>query len=693
MPDTALIRSEESFAERPMARVTRGVFDLLGGVRPVRGRLFEAPEGEPGAEDRALIREDLWREWFHGDPAVVGSYINVNDRRVLVVGVLPEHFRFPTWNTAIWLPVDFSSSSATQSARVIVRFAPGVPSQDALRLATDAARSADSTAAHLFAVRRPLTGLVVDPYYQRAVPVLSGAAILVFLALIANVCSLLMSRLTERRREFAMCAALGAAPEHLARQVVIETAVMAALGVAGGVGLAWCFIITARSFLPEAFLLRTLNPLQLDWRTLVMAVSSGALAMLLTAWLPAWSAGRVEIDETLRVSRGGTEGPRARTFARLLLVGEIAFACVLLFTASVLIRSFVKLASADRGLDPDRIVTATMTLPRMRLPDKAARENAAKQIEAAVRPLPGVRELAWTFGLPPDTASISFGDWHPDTPAARSVNLTLDRYNVGPDFFDLYGIPLLRGRIFEPQDDDGATIVGARLARIFWGDLDPLGRTFYFENETFHVIGVAGDIHFPAVDQRLDRPQMYQPFRGVTSYAMLSVRCAPCPAPAMIRYQVSKGSPFVQVVKVRPLAAAYLEQLSQPRAAAALATTFGVVSGLSAAAGLFSVFTLAVARRMKELGIRAAIGASPGRLRRLVLKDGAYVALAGLALGGLGAVLAARVIQSLQYNITGADPISLAFVLVSILLVVIAATWRPAQRAARVDPALLLREQ
>jgi hypothetical protein len=334
-----------------------------------------------------------------------------------------------------------------------------------------------------------------------------------------------------------------------------------------------------------------------------------------------------------------------------------------------------------------------MTLPRSKLPDRAARQNAAKQIEAAVRPLPGVRELAWTYGMPPDGGSLSWGNWHSDAPGAPSVNLTLDRYNVGPDFFDLYGIPLLRGRTFQPQDDDGATIVGERLARALWRDIDPLGHSFQFEAETFHVIGVARDIHFPAVDQRLDRPQMYQQYKGVSAYTMLSVRCSPCPAPAMIRYQVSKGSPFVQVVKVRPLAAAYLEQLSQPRAAAALATTFGVVSGVSAAAGLFSVFTLAVARRKKELGIRAAIGASPGRLRRLVLKDGAYVGLAGLALGGLGAVLAARVIRSLEYNITGADPVSLAFVLFSILVVVIAAMWRPAQRAARVDPALLLREQ
>lgn len=698
MPGTALIEFDGTVVTRGIATVTPGLFELLGGIRPVRGRLFDSSEGRPGSNDRVLLSEDVWRALFNADPSLVGRRVTIDGESLLVVGILPSDFRFPKWDTVIWKPVDhaaFPSLRPNEYPMAYVRFSANVPRADALRLITDAARAADATNAKLRPWVRPLAGQVLDPYYQRAVPLLAGGVILVFLVLCANVSSLLLARLTERRREFSMRSALGASRGRVIRQALAESSVIGALGVVFGIALSWALVSVARAFLPEAFLLRTLNPLNIDLRALGIASLSGIVATLAAGLLPAWIGTRADPLHSLRVSeRGGTETRGAQAITRGLLVVEIALACTLLVGATLLVRSFINLAGAERGLETRDVITANVSLPRDAFPDQRSRESMARLLEEEIRQLPGVQQVAWSYGLPPGGGRISWGNWKSDAPGAPVVDMTVEGYNVGPEFFALYGIPLLRGRTFQASDTRQQVLVGERLARALWPDLDPVGRTFSFIKEQFHVIGVVREIHHPSLDPHVDRPEFYAPFAGVGDYPAMNVRCRiTCPAAAVVRQRLVAAHPAVQVFDVNPLEDVYFEQLAQPRAAAALGFAFAGIAVLAAAAGLFSVLSYAVGRRKREFGIRTALGASPLQIQRLVLRDGLVVALTGVAIGSIAAWSLARAMASLQYGVTIDDPSTWAFVLGLLGLTTVAASWRPARDAMRVDPVLLLKDE
>ncbi len=697
VPDTALIDVDGGIVERGIARITPGLFDLLGGVRPIRGRLFDASEVRAGINDRVVISEDVWRTLYQADPAILGRPLLIDGERLVVIGVLPADFRFPSWDTVIWRAVDFRAlpgSLANQLPRAYVRFTADVPRADAARMATDAARAADGRNAELWLRVQPLAGLVLDSYYQRAVPLLAGGVVLVFLVLCANVSSLLLARFTARQREFSMRSALGASRGRLIRQAFVESSVLGVVSVAAGIGVAWMLVSLSRAFLPEAFLLRTLNPLNIDARALAVTSASGLVAIVAAGLLPAWIGTRADAQASLRITeRSGTETRGARAVTRTLLVGEIALACTLLVAATLLVRSFVNLAKAERGLDVDGVLLATLSLPPPALPDRSSRAIAARTIEEQVRQLPGVQRVAWTYGLPPRGA-ISFGDWRSDAPGNPVVDMQVDRYSVGREFFDVFGIPLLSGRTFDASDGDGAVIVGERLARTLWPGLDPIGRTFTFIKERFHVVGVAREIHHPSLDVRLDRPEFYEPFAGVGSYAMMSIKCgAGCANAAAIRQRIVSAHPAVRVHDVDALEDVYFEQLARPRAAAALGFAFAAIALLAAAGGLFSVLSYAVGRRKREFGIRTALGASPSQIRRVVLRDGFGVAVIGVGIGSVAAWLLARALVSMQYGVTIADPLVWGLVLAVLAAATALASWRPARQAMRADPVLLLREE
>ncbi|HEV3486555.1 MAG TPA: FtsX-like permease family protein, partial [Vicinamibacterales bacterium] len=630
------------------------------------------------------------------DPAILGRRVRVDGEPVTVIGILSSDFRFPAWNTVIWRPIDFDApppARVNDLAVAYVRFAASLPRSESLRLATDAARHADPATAQLRAWARPLAGMELNDYGRRAVPLLAAGVVLVFLVLCANVASLLLARLTSRQREFSMCSALGASRGRLMRQAFAESVIIGCSGAVAGITLASALVALARAFLPEAFLVRSLNPLNLDLRAVIVTAAAGVTATLAAGLWPAWIGTRADAGAALRVvDRGGTESRGARALTRALLVAEMALACTLLVGAALLVRSFVNLARAERGLDVAGLIAATISLPRTSFPDAPARMSVAEQMEAAVRGLPGVERVARSYGLPPAGGGLAFGEWQADVPGSRPVNMEVESYSVGPEFFSLYGIPLLRGRTFGRADPDNQVVVGERFARALWGDADPLGGTFSRGRERFTVVGLVREIHHPSLDARLDRPEFYQPFGGVGNYAMMSIRCAQsCPDVARLRRQLTASHPAVQVVEVRPLEDVYFEQLARPRATAALAFAFAAIAILAAAGGLFSVLTFAVGQRRREFGIRTALGASPVQIRRLVIRDGLLVAVAGVALGSAAAWGVGRALSSMQYGVTMSDPLSWLVVLVVLGATTAAASWRPAREASRVDPVLLLR--
>jgi predicted permease len=441
-------------------------------------------------------------------------------------------------------------------------------------------------------------------------------------------------------------------------------------------------------------LLQTLNPLNLDARALAATSVAGVMATLASGLLPAWLGTRVDAGESLRVvDRSGTEARGARALTRGLLVVEVAFACTLLVGATLLTRSFVNLARAERGLVTSGVTTLWLSLGAVSK-DPAARLAVTRTLEEELRRLPGVRQLAWSYGLPPGGGMTSFGDWISDAPGVPSLNLVLDRYVVSPEFFALYEIPIIKGRTFTAADTSADVIVSERLARTLWPDADPVGRTFRFMKESFLVIGVAREIHLPAIDTRLDRPEFYHPYTTAYATPMVSVRCDPaCPEAAVIRHRLASTHPTVRVQAAKLAEADYARQLARPRASAALAATFAGIAVIAAAGGLFSVLSYTVSRRRREFGIRAALGASRGRIRRVVLRDAVIITGAGLALGTVCGAWLAQALGSLQYGITPHDPVTWSTVLVLLALTTLAASWVPASAAARLDPLALLREE
>jgi predicted permease len=697
VPQTALIEISDIVAARGLARVTPGIFDLLGGVRPLRGRLFDATDGRAGTNDRVLLSEDVWRTLYHSDASIIGQRVVIDRETLLVVGILPREFRFPRWDTVIWRAMDFAAP-ATQISNfpiAYVRFASAVPREEALRMATDAARGADARNAKLLPKVRPLAGEVLDRYYQRALPLLAGGVLLVFLVLCANVSSLMLARLTERGREFSMRSALGASRGRVVRQAFVETVVMSAVGLVAGTAAAWALVSMARVFLPESLLLRTLNPLNLDMRSLGIASLAGVTALLSAGTLPAWIGTRANPIHSLHLlERSGTETRSTRTLTRSLLVAEISLACTLLVGATLLVRSFINLSKVDRGLKSEGVMTAWISLDRPMSRDPAARLLILRSVEEHVRQLPGIDKLAWSIGKPPSGGFIHSGDWKSDLPEAQPVDMHVEGYSVSPDFFALYQIPLLDGRTFQASDTKQDVLVGERLARTLWPGMNPVGHNFTFENQLFNVIGVVTEIRHPSLDPHVDMPEFYTKLSGDEELGSLSIRCrSTCPDVALLRREVRNAHPDVRVLEANVLDEVYFEQLAQPRAAAVFGFTFATVAVLAAAAGLFSVLTYSVGRRKREYGIRSALGASAGQIRRLVLEDSVVVAVCGLTLGTSAAWLLARTLESFQFGVSVNDPFSWLFVVAVIGVVTLAASWRPAELAVRADPVVLLKDE
>jgi hypothetical protein len=288
----------------------------------------------------------------------------------------------------------------------------------------------------------------------------------------------------------------------------------------------------------------------------------------------------------------------------------------------------------------------------------------------------------------------SFGDWTSDLPGALAVNLEIERYVVTPELFALYQIPIVRGRGFTSSDTFNNVIVSQALAARLWGDADPVGHSFRFIQETFHVVGVAREIHFPSLDPRADAPEFYHPYTEVSFTPMVSLRCEPgCPDTAVIRHRLASSHPAVRVQAAGTVDSKYVAELARPRAAAVVALTFAVFALTATAAGLFSVLSYAVTRRRREFGIRTALGATPGRVRQVVLRDGVIVATAGLGLGTLFAITLSGGLRSLQYGVTSSDPLSWSIVLAVVAVTTLAASWLPARNAAKLDPVMLLREE
>lgn len=487
-----------------------------------------------------------------------------------------------------------------------------------------------------------------------------------------------------------MSVALGASSGRLARQALVESLLLGAVGVAAGLTVAWALVRTAQVLLPQAFVRASLNTIDLDLRALGAAAVVGLAATLLAGLVPVWLAGRVagQSADALVKERSATGTRAARATSRVLLVTEVALACVLLAGASVLVRSFANVAGIDRGFDPTGLVTLTFSFDESGLTGREPRLAAAEEARRAIQALPGVTDTAWSAGQ-----GIGFGPWTSDVPGSQPQRFEVQGTAVSPQYFGLHDITFQNGRAFDGRDGAHAAVVGDTIARRLWGDDVPLGRFIEWAGERHLIVGVVSEPRQSVVDSDLEYADLYVPFSGPGPYPTLSLRCADaCPSEGLFR-QVAGGLGSIGLWQVNYLDEELARDLEQPRAAAALVATFALVALLAAAGGLFGVISYSVLERRREFGIRSALGAAPGDISRVVYREGVLVGLIGLVTGGALAAAASSTLASLSYEASLADPTGLLVVGLTIALTIVAALWRPARTAARTDPAMLLREE
>ena len=698
-----------------------GNFFSVMGVEPRLGRGFAAGKPfEPGAPE-VVISHRLWSSRYGGDAAIVGKPVHLDGNPYEVAGVMPPGFQFPG-ETDVWQRLEWNLATHTRFAHFMAavgRLRPGVTVEQArAELAALAARLAAEHAESNqdWGVRaEPLQADVVGSYGP-ALLVLTGAVGLLLLLACANVANLLLAQASAREREVAIRAALGASRGRLLTQFLAESLLLALGGAALGLGLAWAglrLLVASR-----AVELPRLAELTVDGRLVAFGLGAALLTVLLFGLAPAlqWAGGDLQapLKEGGRGAGAGRSGRRTRS---VLVVAEMALAVVLLVGAGLLARSFLRLLQEDPGFQPERVVTVDVQLPESLYGEWGRVGRFYDELVGRLAAHPALESAGATGFLPLDPGwRIPYGlpGRAPLSGAAGGVEPEAQYVTVSAGYFETLGVPLLAGRTFDRRDAAGSrqvVMVNQELARRIAADTggrDPVGRVLLSrtggigplgrplsEQAEYEVIGVVGDVKNAAlgdapepavyfVQSQFPYRNMNLAVRGRGSVAQLA---------AVVRAEVRRLDPSLALSEARPLAAVLDDATAQSRFLLGLMGGFALLALVLAAVGIYGVLSYAVSRRRQEMGIRQALGASPGRVRRLVVAEGMLLAVAGLALGALAAAGLGRFLAGLLYGVEPHDVLSFAAAAVVLLAVAFAACYLPARRASAVDPLEALRAE
>ena len=665
--------------------VTPGTLDLLG-LAPMRGRALTGEDAHQ-AVPPILISARFWRTYLGGADDVIGRRIHLDGKAAEVVGVMPADVRFPDSVRDLWRAIDLSQKPP-RALSPIARLKPGVPRDEAARLAQRVVRDREPSlvadpAAVAFA---PVTGeRVFDDYTVNATRLLFTGVVLVLVVACVNVANLLLARAIGGRRARAVRAALGASRFRLVQQALLESFVMATLAAAAGLLLSWWAVSTLDTLLPTFITARGNNAIDFDARSVMAVVALAMLATLTSGVLPAWLGTRTTTSDVLREGdRGSSEGRAARRLTSVLIVGEIAVAVTLLVGAALMVRTFLALANADKGIDTRNVALLQVNLPSFQVPDVQQAEALAAEIHDRLAALPGVVKVLRALSVPPNRSE----------PLAVE-GLEVSGYSVVPGFFEFFDIRLVAGRFLSAEDPDDAVVISRNLADALWpGAGDPIGRTFRVDGDprVRQVVGVSRDVRTPLRDPRNDTPEFFQPYRRPGPNYVLKFADGARLSDEKVTELVRTIHPKYLVRKLQWIDDVYADQVERPQLAAIAAGSFAMFGLLVCAAGLFSVLSLAVARRRREFGIRLAIGAHPGHLSRLVARQTFFTLAAGLGIGCAGALVVSRGLSSVLSGVVVTDTVSWVAVIALVIVAGSAAAWLPVRDARRIDPLLLLRQ-
>ena len=691
-------------------RVSASFFSVLG-VRPALGRDFNLDEDAPSTNSVVILSHGLWERRYGGDSSVVGHTISINGVPYLVAGVLPASFESVLASDAeIWRVLGYDASlpyacRTCRHLRVIARVRTGAtPASAAMELSALSARLVRE-----YPKEYPAAGAIVVPLgdatMSAARPVLwavLGASALVLLIATANVANLQLARAMRREEEFAIRVALGAGRRRLTAQLLAEGLLLALVGGAAGLLVAKLTLGMLVARLPET--MPRLSAIGLDRTALMVGAAITLLLGVAIGLVPAMRDDRAELGHSLRGGQRLTGG-RRHVARAALVVAEVALALMLLVGAGLLARSLVRLMSVNTGFDANHLLTLETQATGPKYADNNAVYLNHERVLATLRQLPGVTRVATVSQLPLGGNLDMYGVNAEDKPLANpELAPYADRYAVSPDYLGTMGIAIRRGRAFADADNSEkaplVAIVSAGLASRIWPGEDPIGKRVHIggPNPPWRtVVGVAADIHHRALDVT-ESSQFYVPerqwqFADNVVAVVVRTQGDPTSVARAARAAVQSVDQTQPVTAVTTMEQVVSTSTAQRRLALMLFGAFASLALVLAVAGIYGVLAGAVAERTREIGVRSALGATPGAILRMIVVQGMRLAVAGLAIGLAGALSLGRLLQSLLYGIDAADPLTLGGVALLLAAVALAACVLPAIRALGVDPITALRTE
>jgi predicted permease len=704
----------------PGGRVTQPFFEVLG-VSPVLGRGFLPEEDVEGGPRVVVLSHGLWQRLFGASPTVLGRSITLNREPHTIVGVAPPGLKLPA-GAQLWTPLrlDLAAAEDARHLTVLGRLKPEVdPAQVVARIRAHGEQLRVSRPGTL----EPQTWLEAEMlqsattgHVRPTLLVLLGAVGMVLLIACVNLANLQLARATGRERELALRRALGARPGRIARQLLTESVLLSGMGgllgllLAGGTLPALVALAPQLPPLPERVLL--------DKTVLAFTFGLSVFTGLLFGLLPAWQASRVEPQGSLQVSAWrATSRPAGSRMRRLLVVSEVALAVILLIGASLLLKSFALLSGVEPGIDTKHVLTMKLSQHEARYGDPQALGTFNRRVLERVRALPGVEAAGFSLALP-----FESGSWIDlaiqQRPSAggdfQDVEAALYRPVTG-GYFDALKIGLVRGRLLDDQDRPGSppvVVINESAARRYWPGQDPIGQRVLLGRSPIHtadpepreIIGVVRDVRDTGLHQE-PPATIYPPLWQMPAELLfLSLRVRPeslvvravgepASLAAAVRREIHGVDPLQPVMDVQPMERIMSRSLGSQRFNTLL---LGFMAGLAlvlSAVGIYGVLAQWVSQRTHELGVRMALGATRGGVLWLVLRQAMLLVAVGVGLGVVGALGLTRLLSHLLYSVSALDPAVFVAAPAVLVLVALGATWPPARRATRVDPAEALRTE
>ena len=712
VPDSVNLTGAGEPERLAAVRTTPNVFATIG-LTPLLGRTFVPDDGP---DEPVVVSSSFWIRRLAGDPAAVGRTITLDGSAHVVVGVVPPDFRFPYGEKDVFIATAFPPELRAEQGSfiwsVVAKLREGVSieaAQAEMNAVAEALR-ADNRSGQPVIVA-PLRDSLArgNPGATDVRPMLVallGAVALVLLIACANVANLMLARATIRRKELAIRKALGAARGRMLRQLLTESAVLAALGVVVGLGLAVaCFGYLTR-LLPAT--LPASTTLALDLRVLALTIGAALVSVLLFGAGPAFAAARRYFSAAFGRAVGA-HGAKARRLRAALVVAEVALTVVLLAGAGLLLRSYAAVLAVDPGFDAEGLLLVDTPPSPSRFPAAADRDAFYRRVLDGVRAVPGVESAGFTNIAPlvvKGGRSVTFAEGRPRPPEQEIFRMITQDRGVSAGYLETLRVPLVSGRLIEDRDTRGAALVAVvnqAMVRVHWPDEEPLGKQFRFGlgdiDKVFTVVGVVGDIRQDGLDSA-PFPEVYAPLDQLGSAGNFTLMW---PQQLVVR---TRGDPLAlgpavqraiwdvepdQPVATRAMSEVLDEELANRSMQLTLLGAFAAIALVLAAVGLYGTLSYTVSQRTNEIGLRMALGAEQGTVVRSVVREALATAVAGIAVGLAAAFALTRLIASFLYEVSPTDPATAMGVAALLLIVTAIAALVPARRAANVDPMTALR--